>query len=519
MKKIKTQPSDPENALKHPAVIRLLSFSLLCGVLLCCGFAPVNAWFAAIFMPAIVFKIWQRLPSRWVFFSGFLFGAGLYLAGLSWIYQSIAHFSQASTLASLSLTLLFIIYFALYYGFLALGVRYVINSKSNWQILLVWPSLWVLMEWCFGHLFTGLPWLLIGYTQITSPLHVFAPIVGVYGLSFITIFMAAILVILTKQSELKKYYKTWGILAIVVLLSLMAKHVTWTKALPITQTVSLVQPQLEPTLKWLPSTLPSIESTYLSLTKLYWQTSDLIIWPEGALPVVPDAIKPWLTSLQEKINQNHTHLITGIITSDQANHYYNSALLLSPHASPQEFRKIHLVPFGEYFPFKSIFGFLYRDFQVPMSDLSEGEPNQNLLTYDTWRIAPSICYEIAFPDAMMRTMQDANLLVVISDDSWFGHELASFQHLAIAQMRALETGRYLIFADDTGPSAIIRPDGTLEKSTEQKSIVVLTGTVGQMTGITPFMRFGSWPVILLSIATLLLAIFYNQVYCRKDKIQ
>jgi apolipoprotein N-acyltransferase len=519
MKKIKNQPSDPDNVLKHPAVIRLLSFSLLCGVLLCCGFAPVNAWFAAIFMPAIIFKIWQRLPTAWVFLSGFLFGAGLYLAGTSWVFQSFYHFSQASILVSCGIIATLITYFSVFYGLLALGVRYSIKKQFSWQILLVFPSLWVLMEWCIGHLFTGCPWLLIGYTQITSPLHVFAPIVGVYGLSFITIFMSAILVILTQQSELKKYYITWLILAMLVLLSLIAKHMTWTKALPISQTISIVQPQLDPTIKWLPSTLQNIESTYQNLTAPYWKNSDLIIWPESALPVFPEDITQWLANIQEKINKDHTHLITGITTSDQQNHYFNSAMLLSPYATPQLYRKRHLLPFGEYFPFRSSLDFVYHYLNVPMSDFTQGEGNQPLLAYGSWRIATSVCFEIIFPDEIINTMKDANLLVVISDDSWFGHTLASFQHLGIAQMRALETGRYLIFSNDTGPSAIIRPDGTLEKSTEQQSIAVLTGTVSQMTGITPFMRFGSWPVIGLSIAILLLAVFCNQVYSRKEKIE
>ncbi len=486
-------------------------------MLLCLGFAPFYAWFIAIFMPAIVFKIWYRLPRHWVFLSGFLFGAGLYGAGVSWVYQSIAHFSQASTFVSFALSSLFIMYFSLYYGLLAVFVRYLIPLHSNWQILLVWPSLWVLMEYAFGHILTGFPWLLVGYTQVNSPLHVFAPWVGVYGLSFITIVMSAILVILTQQSELKKYYKTWVILVMLVLMSLIANHPTWTKPLPISQTISIIQPQLEPTLKWLPTTLPHIESTYQNLTAPYWKHSNLIIWPESALPVLPEDMKPWLASIQANININQTQLLTGIITSDSANHYFNSAMLLSPHAPPQFFRKRHLVPFGEYFPLKSVLGFVYRDLHVPMSDLSSGEMSQNLLTYGTWRIAPSICFEIIFPDELIKTMQNANLLVVISDDSWFGKGLASFQHLAMAKMRALETGRYIIFANDTGPSGIIQPDGTLQGSTNQASVAVLTGTVSQMIGMTPFMRFGSWPVLILSMASLLLCLCHHRLILKKDQ--
>ena len=503
--------------LSNATLIRLLLLSFLCGVLLCLSFSPFNAWFLAIFMPAIMFKIWQRLPTRWVALSGFLSGAGLYCAGISWVFLSIAHFSQASTLASLSLTLLFIIYFSLYYCLLAIGIRYIINIQSNWQILFFWPALWVLMEWCLGNFFTGFPWLLIGYAQVTSPLHVFAPWVGVYGMSYITIFMAAIFVILTQQNELKNYWKTWGILAVVVLASLWAKHITWTKPSAITQKISIIQPQLDPTIKWLPSTLTNIETTLTHLTEPYWHHSDLIIWPESALPVLPEEIAPWLESLQEKIDKDPIHLITGIVTHDQGNHYYNSAMLLSPNQSPQIFNKKHLVPFGEYFPLRSMFNFIYRDFEVPMSDLSPGAVNQKLLTYGSWTIATSICYEIAYPDEVIRNINNANLLLVISDDSWFGHGLASFQHLGIAKMRALETGRYLIFANDTGPSAIINPDGTLEVNTDQNSKTVLTGTVRQMTGTTPFMRWGSWPILILCLILVVLSLCLNRIFLKKSK--
>jgi len=491
-----TTKEKKETPLSLSKLIRLQSFSFMCGVLTCFAFAPMHAWFMSILMPALVFKIWQYIPSKWVPLSGFLYGIGLYGAGTSWVYQSIVHFSNASIFASLSLTLLFIIYFSLFYGVMAFMLKRYFDIKSNLQILLIWPAIWVLMEWCIGHFVTGFPWLLIGYTQITSPLHSFASIVGVYGMSYITIFMAAILVILTQQSKLKSYWATWALLAVIVLLSLWAKHQHWTHPNKVTQQVSLVQAELPPTQKWLPSTLPHIESTYLNLSSHNWLKSNLIIWPESALPVLPEYIHPWLQSIQTTIQKDQSHLITGIITRNNKDQYFNTAMLLAPNQHPQLMKKRHLVPFGEYFPFRHLLGKLYKDFQIPMSDLSPGPKHQHLLTYGSWKIAPYICYEIAYPDEVIDTMKDANLLLVISDDSWFGHSFASFQHLGIAQMRAIETGHYVIFANDTGPSAIITPNGSLLKETKANEQTVLTGSVMQMTGKTPFMVWGSWPVLI-----------------------
>lgn len=479
-----------------------LASSFTLGIILCFSFAPFYAWFLAIFIPAIIFKLWQKLSLKMAVLNGFVFGLGFYAAGTSWIYQSIAHFSQASVLASIALTSLFVIYFSCFFALLAFILKRFFDLRSNWQILLIFPALWVLMEWMIGHLLTGFPWLLIGYTQISSPLHVFAPYVGVYGLSYITIFMSAILVVLTQQGQTKSYWGTWALLAIIVGLSTWAKHVDWTKPTNKLQTVSIVQAQIQPTLKWLPTTLPHIENTYSELSAPYWQKSNLIIWPESALPIQPQQIQPWLSMIAAKLKINHNHLITGIITSNKQEQYFNSAMLLSPNQAPQFVNKRHLVPFGEYFPLRSIFGFIYDAFQVPMSDLSAGASKQNLLHYGSWKIAPYICYEIAYPDEVMSTLSNANLLLVISDDSWFGHSFASYQHLGIAQMRALETGRYLIFSNDTGPSAIIKQNGSIAKQTTRDEQSVLIGTVEQMTGKTPFMKWHNWPILLLALAAL-----------------
>jgi apolipoprotein N-acyltransferase len=438
-----------------------LSASFAMGALLCFSFAPYHAWALAILLPALLFKIWERLNVKLAFFSGWLFGAGLFGAGVSWVYNSISHFSGASSFFSLCITLLFILFLGLFFGLLAWVIRRCFDTQSNLQVLCVFPALWMLTEWLIGHLFTGFPWLVIGYTQLTTPLHVFAPIVGVYGLSYLTILFAAILVVLTRRGPAKIYWSCWGLLAVIVLLSLWAKHHSWTHTTQTKQSVALVQANIEPTMKWQPQTLTHIQNTYLHLSNPLWPKNSLVIWPESALPITPSFIPQWLTLLQQTVTNNHTHLITGIITRNHKAQYFNSAMLLSPQQKPQIYNKRHLVPFGEYFPFQNAFAWFYRQLHMPMSSLTSGKNSQPLLTYGPWKIAPYICYEIAYPEEVMQTMGNANLLLVISDDSWFGKGLASLQHLGIAQMRALETGRYVLFSNNSGPSAVITPEGKI----------------------------------------------------------
>ena len=205
-------------------------------------------------------------------------------------------------------------------------MRKYFDTQSNLQVLCAFPALWMLTEWLIGHLFTGFPWLVIGYTQLTTPLHVFAPIVGVYGLSYLTILFAAILVVLTRRGPAKVYWSSWGLLAVIVLLSLWAKHHQWTHTTKHKQSVALVQANIEPTIKWQPQTLTHIQKTYLDLTKALWAKNNLIIWPESALPITPSFISQWLAQLQHTVTSSHTHLITGIITRNAQGDYFNSAI-------------------------------------------------------------------------------------------------------------------------------------------------------------------------------------------------
>ena len=190
-------------------------------------------------------------------------------------------------------------------------------------------------------------------------------------------------------------------------------------------------------------------------------------------------------------------------------------MLLAAKQQPQIYNKRHLVPFGEYFPFQKAFSWFYKQLHMPMSSLSAGKYSQPLLSYGSWKIAPYICYEIAYPEEVMQTMGDANLLLVISDDSWFGKGLASLQHLGIAQMRALETGRYVLFSNNSGPSALITPNGKIMAESRLHTQATVTASVEAIDGKTPFMRMGNWFILVWSLLALIASLILKIAQKRK----
>jgi apolipoprotein N-acyltransferase len=190
-------------------------------------------------------------------------------------------------------------------------------------------------------------------------------------------------------------------------------------------------------------------------------------------------------------------------------HYYNSVVSISPQ--PGIYRKQHLVPFGEYPPVEPVFSWLMRNFQIPMSDFSAGAPNQPPLFAAGQKIGVSVCYEDAFGEEVIRTLPSATLLVNVSEDAWFGDSLAPHQRIQMARMRALETGRPMLRAANTGPSVAIDQHGDVMARSPQFQIHALTASVQPMQGATPYVQFGNWPIVLW--------VFFPTVFAMGARVQ
>ena len=446
---------------------------------------------------------------------GFAFGFGLFTAGISWLYVALHDYGGMPMLLAATAIALFAALLALFpaavgYAQARLHSRFGGRDGVAAYIVLVLliPALWVLLEWLRGLLFTGFPWLVMGYTQAAaSPLAGYAPLFGVYGVSLLVAVSAGLVAFLWqvrpgKQSKLDQQ----GKLALASLLLLWLggaalRTVEWTTPEGDPLKVSLLQGNIEQEVKFEEGSLVGTIETYRRLV----QSSDarLIVLPETALPLLRhDLPENYTHILRNHVIQNAGDLLIGLFERDRGL-YYNSVISLGSSTS-QSYRKNHLVPFGEFIPLRPLLGWLINDLlQIPMSDQARGGERQQVLRVAGQRVAVNICYEDVFGEEIIRYLPEATLLVNVTNDAWYGKSHAAMQHNQISQMRALETGRMMLRATNTGVTSIIGPDGRVLQMLPQHEEGVLTGMVQGYGGSTPYVRWGN--AAMLGLISLMLA--------------
>jgi apolipoprotein N-acyltransferase len=409
------------------------------------------------------------------------------------VHHSIAQFGGVGLPLAVVITLAFALALALFYGLAGwLGNRFF--APGRWRLLLVYPALWVLLEWLRSWLFTGFTWLSLGYSQADTPLAGYAPLLGVYGLTLLLGFTAALLA---------RWRSPWLLLVPLVWGGGWAlQRVDWSRPVGEGLDVALVQPDIAQELKWRPE---QFEPTLRLLMELSGQAprARLVIWPETAVPAFADQVQhSVLDPLDRKFRDEGRTLLLGIPTRDEHG-YYNAMLVLG--ASPRgEYRKRHLVPFGEYMPFRPLLEPLARIFAIPMSDFRPGDGGKPLLTLAGHPAGISICYKDTFGREVAAALPEARFLVNASNDAWFGDSLAPHQHLEMARMRALETGRWMLRATNTGISALIDEKGRVRRQIAQFQQGVIQGRIQPRQGATPYSRWLDWPVVVLALGMLLL---------------
>ena len=268
--------------------------------------------------------------------------------------------------------------------------------------------------------------------------------------------------------------------------------------------MSLIQGNFEQFLKWDSHLLQTILQTYLQLSMQH-RDSRIIVWPEAAIPFYPSQLPSYMDQIKTLASDSNTLFLLGApTTSKNKKRFFNSLLMVG--ASSAQYDKHFLVPFGEYTPFESWLEPLFNSFSVPMSDFSKGAKQQGILHDQELKIAPFICYEIIYPNYVIKHSMDSQLLVVINDDGWFGRSIALAQHLQMAQMAALETNRFVLFCSNTGVTAIIDPLGKVIKSGPIDQRLVVTGSVTPQQGNTPLMVIGFLPTAIITVLLLLLGL-------------
>jgi len=480
--------------------------ALLAGLAMPLAFAPFGLSAVAVLSIAVLFASWFAVSPRRAFVRGGLFGLGMFGAGVSWVHISIHTFGGVPLALSLLLTVMLVVYLALFPACLGWVLAKVFPGVSVYaarlKLLWIMPAAWVGFELLRGWLFTGFPWLSLGYSQIETPLRGYAPWFGVYGVSWGVAVTAGLLVLMIFGRVLSLRLAYAGLLLGVWGTGYWLTMTQWTQAEGEPLKVSLLQGNVSQDLKWLAEVRQPTIDLYTDLTRQNWD-SDLIIWPEAALPDFYHRAQPVLDQLSREAREQGASLLVGTLYLDQeSQRYYNSMVALG--AEPDFYHKRHLVPFTEYLPLRNVFGGLVEFMQVPMSNFSSGADDKRTLRAAGQQIGISICFEDAFGEEVIEALPDATLLVNVSNDAWFGDSIAPHQHLQIARMRALETGRPLLRATNTGVSAVVDYDGSIIASEPQFQVAVVRASVQPRTGITPYALGGNALVLDFVGAVLLL---------------
>ena len=482
------------------------------GSLLALAFAPVDHFLLAFACPAALFVLWHGVRPREAAWRGFLFTGGTFLAGTYWLYHSIHLVGQAPVWIALFLMLGLVAIMGTYTAAIGYVAARWAPARGALRWLFLLPALWVFAEWMRGWFLSGFPWLALGYSQLATPLRGYAPVLGVYGVSLAAVVTAGVLATLLLGRARER------IVAVVVALAVWGAgtaltRVEWTIERGSPLRVALVQGAVPQSMKWEAGHREHTMQLYAHQMAPHLG-SDVIVWPESAIPALEENVRPYLAQMAQLANESGSALIMGLLRRDAASGaYHNSIAAWALDQPVQWYDKRRLVPFGEFFPVPQAVREWLRLMNLPYSDFEPGRDDPVPLRAAGETFAPTICYEDAYGSEQLALVRQSSLLVNVTNDAWFGDSTAPHQHVDISRMRSLESGRAMLRATNDGVTALIEHDGSLIGTLPQFQPAVLTGAVQPRTGLTPYVRFGNWPVL----AVLWLAVAYIAVTGRRSR--
>ena len=474
--------------------------ALSAGLIYAFAFAPFDLWPLAILTLVVLHQLMQRANTVGQLVGVcFFFGIGKFGSGAYWVLVSLVSYAEIHLSVAIGLYVVFLLLTGTFFSVLAF-----FKSKSRYAILnaLVFASGLTIAEILLSLPWSlSFPWLHLGYTLIDTPLSVFAPIGGVWAVSFVGAFTAAVLSLLVSRH--------W--------LTLVAASVLWVPGLFLTVnpetggesiSVALVQGNVSLEEKWKSDTWRESLVKYSWLSKMSPST-DLIVWPESAVPV---AVNTQEEAIFDAVAELDGRLVFGALAERKLagrSAVFNVVVTVD-HDEFSFFRKERLVPFGEYIPLRGLFGRFLQPIGYPMSSLTPSTSVQALPRIGDLRLGPAICYEIAYPNLVRQRGSIADLIVVLSEDSWLGDTTGPWQHLQIARMRALELNRPLVRATNDGITAVVDANGVVVNQLERYREDVLLGSVVLQDGTTLFARFGLLPIAALILVVSLMHVLVNQ---------
>ena len=472
----------------------------LAGAALPLALAPFDLWPLSLISVAVLFRVLDDARGTRAAFLGWAFGVGKYGVGASWIYVSIHDYGPAPVWLAASMVAVFV--FAMAWFPAAFTFAYVrwLRGPNRWVNAIGFSACWVALEWALTWVLTGFPWLFLGYAHLEDPLRHFAPVGGVLLVSLVAA-LSATLAVAPIARDATQRALTIGVLVALVpwLVGFSLGYAQWVE--PGSEgRVALVQGNIQQDVKWRPESVAPILDRYRTLSAPYWRR-DLVIWPEAAVTLFEQEATPFIEEMAARAGRGGAALVFGVPGYERLPDgdvmFRNMAAVVGNGSG--HYIKRRLVPFGEYVPLENVLRGAIEFFDLPMSHAGSGPITQPLLRAGRWRLATEICYEVVYPDMVRRDARDADVIVTISNDSWFGHSIGPHQHLQMVRMRAIENGRYVLRATNNGVTAIIAPSGAVVARAPQFEPTVLDGTFSGMIGVTPYGAWGHLPVLVLVI--------------------
>ena len=398
-----------------PFIVKLI-ISLVAGGVAFLAFAPYDYYW--LIFPSLAIFFAQILNSKkpyQAFLLGYAYGFGYFGIGVNWLHISINLFGGVNIIGAYIATYALVAFISLYPALATYLYRRLFTARSKPALFIIAPALWVLMEWCRSWIFTGFPWLNLGYSQTDSILSAYAPLLGVYGISFFIAMIAICLVMLIK-ADIKTKLSSIVITGLIFFAAHLLQDVQWTEKKEKQLNVALVQGGVPQELKWQAEQRQKTVDLYVGLSQQYWGY-DLIVWPETAMPFLFNHAQNLAESLDNRATQTDTSLFIGFLYREDDGRFFNSLIALGP--TKGIYHKQHLVPFGEYLPLDDTLRPILNRLNIKMSDISKGDKVRPLLQVGDELAGVSICYEDVFGEEVIQALPEASFLVNVSNDAWF----------------------------------------------------------------------------------------------------
>ena len=479
--------------------------ALIAGASLVLAFSPFGWWYIALPCFALLFFLWSRASSGQAFLIGFSFGIGLFGVGVSWVYISIQTFGGMPPVLAAVCVAGFVLLMALYPALAGLFQSFFSRVSFSARVALLMPTIYIGFEWLRGWLFSGFPWLNAGYSVLETPLSGLAPLGGVYLVGLVALLSVGAFVAVLHR------FGTGSVLCALLAVaawggSWMVDRHPWTRPNGSAISVAVIQNNVPLLNKWNEAARGAIVAEYLQVSQLH-RNKDLVVWPEGA---IPDYLNNLPVPFWDMLKRHPADFAFGALNRpDPDGRYYNTIAAVNGDRVAV-YNKQHLVPFGEYFPLKTLLAPVLKYLTIPMSNFSAWDTRQEPLPLAGTAAAASICYEDAFPHEWRNQVKDSGFLLNVSEDMWFGNSLGPHQRLQMAQFRSRETERPMVRSSNNGLSSLIDWRGNIESIAAQFVKAQVVGTIQPRSGLTPFVRFGDLPALALGTFMLLVGMLFGR---------